>query len=169
MKKAIYAWALALVSLTIFSFTPFASTDSKAHADFETEYHEMFKKDFMYTVSNAELETRFETQFYSMIAEVTKIDVHFNEINEYYYAVHGIAPDGNKMVEHFKTTAAEVANKTYNYIEMTERSMEAINANGFVKCREATSWPFPIPNAFCHQTYNGPICGFVVNGYCWYY
>ncbi len=169
MKSIIYVLALTFSSLVVLSFSSPINNDVEPINNMELEYNEVFKKDLLYTVSSESLEKRFETQFHSMIADVTKIDVHYNELNNYYYTVHGVSPEGNKIIEYFKTTASQVANSEYNYIEMNEKTMNAINNLRATKCREATSFPFPIPGAFCHQTYSGPICGIVINGYCWYY
>ncbi|MEM7087796.1 MAG: hypothetical protein AAF489_16560 [Bacteroidota bacterium] len=168
MKKIIYVLGLAIFSFAAFSFSSEVNSDEKSIENVTFEFNKTFKKDFLCHVSNAKLETRFETQFYSLIANVKKIDVHFNELKNYYYAVYGTNPEANNTVEYFKTTASEVANNEYNYIEMNEKTMEAINSRGVTVCREA-SWPFPIPGVFCHQTYTGPICGIVINGYCRYY
>lgn len=122
-----------------------------------------FKVDFVSTTSNVELETRFEAQFGNVIADVTRIDVHYNEVNEYYYAVYGTDADGQPAFDHFKTTAEEVANETYNYIEMNERTTNAAQ-----KCREATNFP-PLGD-FCATYNSGPICGIVIGQWgCFYY
>lgn len=117
------------------------------------ESPDFFKADYLYNVVNCDLETRFELQFGNRVHDVTHVNVHFNEVNDYYYAVHGVAPNGEAVVEYFKTTAEEVANEKYDYIQMTERSTNAIKV-----CREVTSFPFP--GNFCDSKNNGPICGF---------
>lgn len=121
-----------------------------------------FKTDFVSNVVNVDLETRFETQFGNIIADVTRIDVHFNEVNEYYYAVYGLDADGKQVFDHFKTTAEEVASETYNYIEMNKRTTNAAQ-----KCREATTFPFQ--GFFCATYNSGPICGVVTPWGCFLY
>ena len=121
------------------------------------------KKDFVNTVINKDLETRFETQFSNLIPEVTKVDVHYNETNGYYYAVYGVDLEGAPVVDYFKTTKEEVVNQEYNYILMNERTTNAARI-----CREATTFPFPFD--FCHLNNTGHICGIEVwPGVCRFY
>ena len=139
----------ALALLCSFS-TPITTTPTEIAVEAPADF---FKADYLYNVVNCDLEDRFELQFGNRISDVTSVAVHFNETNEYYYAVHGTDPSGNKVVDYFKTTAEEVANEKYDYIKLTERSMNAIKV-----CRETTV--FPIPFNFCDARNNGPICGF---------
>ncbi|MDC8003546.1 hypothetical protein POV27_05755 [Aureisphaera galaxeae] len=165
MKKFIYLFAVCLLALTIVSFSIDNRNDFEIPEDPATEYVSVFAKDFLCSLNNDALENRFETQFHTFLADVMKVDVHFNDTNGYYYAVHGINPNGDTVVEYFKTTAEEVSNNEYNYIEMNADTMEAIS-KGAQACREGT---FPFPNGFCSQFNSGVICGIVINGYCRYY
>lgn len=146
--KSLTFFSGALCLMLFFSFTNPTTTSTVSDAT-AADY---FKADFVMNMVNCDLETRFETQFSNRVPDVTHIDVHQNEVNGYYYAVYGVDLKGTAVVEYFKTTAEEVANEEYNYIQMNERTMNAVRV-----CREATTFPFPFD--FCHLTNNGPICG----------
>jgi len=109
-----------------------------------------FKADFSYNVVNCDLEARFETQFYKVFQDVTLVDVHHNDGLGYYYAVYGKDSKGKSIVEYFKTTSHEVANQTYDYIEMNERTM-----NGSDFCRSIDR----DRDYLCSPFYSGPVCG----------
>ena len=153
MKRTILLISLfALIFMAFSAFTP----HKKAVAP------DSIMKDFKYSVFNAELEARFEKQFADIVADVTHIDVHQTKAGDYYYTVYGNNSVGSAVVDYFKTTKQEVESESYNYIEMTARTM-----GGRKKCREA--YPFPI--AFCHPTNSGWICGIEQwpNGPCFLY
>jgi len=118
-----------------------------------------FAADFVMPTSNCALEERFEQQFPEIVDDVSKVDVHYNDVNGYYYAVYGVNQEGNSVVDYFKTTEEEVANQEYNYIEMNDNTMQ--NIWGRQKCREATTWPFL--GQFCATYHNGVICGIVID------
>lgn len=153
MKSNSLLLSCSLLVVLLIAFTS-ATTIEPNPADATADANP-FKIDFVSTVINADLETRFETQFGNIHADVTRIDVHYNEVNEYYYAVYGTDADGNQVFDHYKTTAEEVATETYNYIEMTERT-----TNAFQKCREVTVFPFQ--GNFCDTYNSGPVCGVVI-------
>ena len=156
MKNNILFLSGSLLLVLLMSFTSTPKIESNPTG------LNLFKADFVSNVVNTDLETRFETQFGNIITDVTRIDVHFNEVNEYYYAVYGLDIDGKQVFDHFKTTAEEVASETYNYIEMNERTTNAIQ-----KCREATIFPFQ--GHFCATYNSGPICGVLTRWGCFYY
>ncbi len=149
MKNKTLFLSIAVLLIFCMSFTSTKSVEPHL-ADLNP-----FKIDFMSTIVNADLEKRFETQFGNMIADVTRIDVHYNEFNEYYYAVYGTDATGKQTYDHFKTTKEEVDSESYNYIEMNERTTNALQ-----KCREATTFPFR--GRFCATYNSGPVCGVVV-------
>ncbi len=162
MKKILFAiFSLALVLITTTAFVGTDASPEKATAP------DVIMKDYLHNAFNAELAARFELQFAEMFTEVTDIDAHQNESGDYYYTVYGSNPAGDQVVDYFKTTADEVESKTYNYIEMTARTMTWPPRR---KCREATSFPFP-SGTFCHPDNPGYICGIQVNpwGGCFLY
>ncbi len=122
---------------------------------------EIFAPDFVNNVVNSDLEARFEMQFSNLIADVTRIDVHYNDQNGHYYAVHGTNAINESVTEYFATTAEEVAKEMYNYIEITERTMSV-----GVYCYRGS---FPFPLGYCSPWNNGPICGVRVGGGCLIY
>ena len=149
MKKIIFSLSTLFVLVLLFAFTNEKTVEPNL-ADLNP-----LKADFVSTTVNPDLAIRFETQFGNVFTDVTRIDVHFNEINDYYYAVYGSDADGKQVFDHFKTTAEEVATESYDYIEMNERTTNS----GFRKCREVTTFPFQ--GNFCETFHKGPICGFV--------
>jgi len=156
MKNTTVTLSIALLLVFLMSFT------SKTTSEPNLTDLNPFKIDFVSTIVNDNLEARFEKQFGNMISDVTRIDVHFNEVNEYYYAVYGFDADGKQVFDHFKTTAEEVATETYNYIEMNERTTNARR-----KCREATT--FPSQGNFCATYNSGPVCGVLTPWGCFLY
>ena len=111
--------------------------------------------------------TQARIQLNDKFAEVSDIDAHQAESGDYYYTVYGSNDTGELVVDYFKTTEAEVQTETYNYIEMTARTMAWPPRR---KCREATSFPFP-GGTFCHPDNPGYICGIQVSpwGGCFLY
>lgn len=158
MKKSIFS--IVLLAVLFIASTAFAPTEKAAIPD-------VFAKDFLMTIENADLADRFELQFGDIIAEVSQIDAHRTELGDYYYTIYGQDANGQQVVDYFKTTEAEVQSETYNYIAMTERTMEWPRRK---KCREAITFPFP-GGTFCHPLNPGYICGIEVypNGPCFLY
>jgi len=114
-----------------------------------------YAEHYLYSVTSADLEARFEAQFYDIFTDVSHIDIHQNQSGDYYYTVYGKDATGKSIVDYFKTSQHEVETETYNYIEMNERTL------GAKKCREAIVWPTP-SGYFCHPTNPGYICGIEV-------
>ncbi len=114
-----------------------------------------YSAEFVMTTSNCALQERFEQQFPEFVADVSAVNVHHNDVNGYYYAVYGVNEEGNSVIEYFKTTAEEVANQEYNYIEMNDNTMQ--NLGNRTACREPRTWP--PQGQFCSRYNTGVICG----------
>ena len=117
-----------------------------------TSIPESISKEYIGSTSNVELQARFEAQFFNIFADVSHVDIHQNQLGDYYYTVYGSDASGDLVVDYFKTTEEEVKTESYNYIEMNERTL------GRKVCRETTIWP-PPSGYFCHATNSGYICG----------
>lgn len=116
-----------------------------------------YAEDFIASMSNCELEKRFEVQFPELFSGVNHVNAHRDSRGIYYYAVYGVDQAGEATVDYFKTTEEEVLEERYNYIEMNENTMR----NPFVRqvCREKTGPPWNAGN-WCTPANSGWVCGF---------
>ena len=146
MKKTLFSTlVLAVIFMVGTAFTP----------NERTSIPESISKEYISSTSSVELQTRFEVQFFNIFADVSHVDIHQDQLGDYYYTVYGSNESGELIVDYFKTTKEEVQTETYNYIEMNARTY------GRKVCREATVWP-PPSGYFCHAFNRGYICGIEV-------
>jgi len=145
MKKTFYL--IPVLALFLIIGSAFISVEKASIPD-------VIANEYLHSVFEAQLNDRFETQFYDIFDEVSHVDAHLSKTGTYYYTVYGSDAANNKIVDYFKTTKQEVLASTYNYIEMNSRTM----AFGNKKCREATTWP-PPTGQFCHPNNPGWVCG----------
>ena len=154
MKKPFVLSCSLVFALFLLLSSFVLNTPSKAVLD------EHYQRDFQFTVESESLNDRFERQFHFIFSEVQQVDVHYNAVNGYYYAVYGIDAKEQAVVDLFKTTEQEVSQKIYNYI--SEESMAS--ASGV--CREFSSGDELRANGYCSPSNSGVSCAPFNNGRC---
>ena len=145
---------ICIASIGFMSFTSLSSAEETTPIKYEVS--EIVLNEFHSSMCEISLIERFEVQFSDMFERVEKVDAHFNEERGFYYAVYGISPEGESVVDFFKTSEHEVSQGIYNYIEMNERTLAL---TGSRKCREDFT---NFPN-WCSPYNDGYICGYVPN------
>ncbi|GAB5398960.1 MAG: hypothetical protein Aureis2KO_05450 [Aureisphaera sp.] len=163
MKKFIYVLALAVLVLTVYSFTN--SSKDMYPEDLASEYVEVLKRDFVKTMDNESLYATLEANFITLFDAIDQVDAQFSESYGYYYTVIG-KKDGKEKVEILKIDESDVINETYSYIDFS--NLDAMTVTYCTSGPDSSPFPFVClgPCQVRTETCLGAVCGVVVFGVC---
>jgi len=163
MKKSIYVLALAVLTLTVYSFT--TSNTKKYPENLPIEYVEVLKKDFIKTIDGESLLATIETNFVSLFDEVTRIDAQHSDKSGYYYMVLG-SKDGQVKFEILTVNASDIENEAYTYINFT--NLDVKTAEFCTSGPDVSPFPFVCTGPCEFRTSNclGAVCGVYIFGVC---
>ena len=163
MKKFIYVLTLAVLILTVYSFTN--SSNDAYPEDLAPEYVEVLKRDFVKTMNNESLHVSLETNFITLFDEINQVDAQYSDKFGYYYTVMG-KKDGKEKVEILKINESDVINETYSYIDFS--NLDAMTVTYCTSGPDSSPFPFVCLGPCQVRTNNclGAICGVVIFGVC---